>query len=496
MRAALRVSIVSTIVFFVASSGAFADKLCLQTTVNRKNLRATSKSLLAPRCPKGFTELIDTLKLQAPAGAQGAAGPKGDKGDRGDMGPKGDPGPGVSWVEASSATRMEANIGYIVNGGKQVDLTLPSNLAVGDIVQIRGGKLRTPWRILPGTAGQVIQGFEGIAAAGRLSWRSMDVSADGQRLVGVVGGGSIYTSTDSGISWTERKSAGQRQWETVASSDDGMTLIAGGYGFLYTSSDGGETWAQRTAADYQSDGTVVSSADGTKVMWASRNEAFLFTSQDGGDSWTKCESAGQGDWSSIASSADGLKLAGLRHNYENDTQQSRLMVSEDGGATWTSKEAPAGFIWGWTISLSSDGRTIITGLGNQFSSPRFVAISTDGGATWVKRAPAGEKDIEWIFEVASSTDGQTIYATLIVDGETEVYRSVDTGNSWAMVFSSAMQISGLRINASGSTFYGILPTDRKWINSIFSSGLTAFTELKGYGNLKLIYLGENTFGRE
>jgi len=56
------------------ASSAFADKLCLQTTVNKKTFKATNKSVVAASCPKGFTELADTSRFQGAAGATGAAG--------------------------------------------------------------------------------------------------------------------------------------------------------------------------------------------------------------------------------------------------------------------------------------------------------------------------------------------------------------------------------------------------------------------------------------
>ena len=42
-----------------------------------------------------------------------------------------------------------------------------------------------------------------------------------QKLAAVVAGGLIYTSTDSGVTWTEQPSAGSRNWYSIASSSDG-----------------------------------------------------------------------------------------------------------------------------------------------------------------------------------------------------------------------------------------------------------------------------------
>ncbi len=42
-----------------------------------------------------------------------------------------------------------------------------------------------------------------------------------QKLVAGVYNGYIYTSTDSGATWTEATDLGSRSWQALASSDDG-----------------------------------------------------------------------------------------------------------------------------------------------------------------------------------------------------------------------------------------------------------------------------------
>jgi hypothetical protein len=76
-------------------------------------------------------------------------------------------------------------------------------------------------------------------------------------------GGRIYTSSDSGVSWTARES--DRNWFGVASSADGSKLVASvEHGQLYTSSDSGVSWTARESNRYW--WNVASSADGSKLV--------------------------------------------------------------------------------------------------------------------------------------------------------------------------------------------------------------------------------------
>jgi hypothetical protein len=76
-----------------------------------------------------------------------------------------------------------------------------------------------------------------------LNWSSVAMSADGTRLVAVnwangniASVSSIYTSTNSGVTW-QTNNAPNQTWQSVASSADGGKLVAavGSGGGIYTS---------------------------------------------------------------------------------------------------------------------------------------------------------------------------------------------------------------------------------------------------------------------
>jgi photosystem II stability/assembly factor-like uncharacterized protein len=158
------------------------------------------------------------------------------------------------------------------------------------------------------------------------NWLSVASSADGSRLVavaniinGTTNGNVIYTSTDSGLNWTRTGAPASNQWISVASSADGSKLVAASaavivttnyylYGSIYTSRDSGMTWTSNNVpnAQWQS---VASSADGTKlVAVAIEPMGLIYTSTNSGTTWISNNVPNDVGWYSVASSADGDKL--------------------------------------------------------------------------------------------------------------------------------------------------------------------------------------------
>src|SRR5579859_6869614 len=65
-------------------------------------------------------------------------------------------------------------------------------------------------------------------SAPQTNWVSLAASADGTKLVAVSGSsvnGSVYTSTNSGFTWTLQTNAPIVYWGSVASSADGNYLV-------------------------------------------------------------------------------------------------------------------------------------------------------------------------------------------------------------------------------------------------------------------------------
>ena len=242
---------------------------------------------------------------------------------------------------------------------------------------------------LPGDYVWQKAGTQGITGD-QADWSSITSSADGTKLAAVVSGGSIYTSTDSGATWTEQTAAGSRDWISITASADGTKLAAVvGVGSIYTSTDSGATWTEQTAAGSRYWYSITSSADGTKLA-AVAYGGSIYTSTNSGTTWTQQTAAGSRYWTSITSSADGTKLAAV-------VDGGYIYTSTNSGATWTEQTAAGSRYW-ISITASADGTKLAAAVAYGGS----IYTSTDSGSTWTEQTAAGSR--EWQ-SIASSADG-------------------------------------------------------------------------------------------
>ena len=158
-------------------------------------------------------------------------------------------------------------------------------------------------------------------------WSAVASSSDGTKLV-AAGGGYIYTSTDSGATWTQQTGAGRRSWNAVASSSDGARIVAAvefgsepgqnwAPGFIYTSTDSGATWTQLTGAGCRYWVAVASSSDGTRLAASDMSISYettlissdnrIYVSGDSGATWMPQPNIPGG--TSLWLSPDGSKIA-------------------------------------------------------------------------------------------------------------------------------------------------------------------------------------------
>ena len=308
-----------------------------------------------------------------------------------------------------------------------------------------GGLCATPAVVIPAVVTPANTG----KPVGRGSWHGFASSSDGTKLLtGDEANGYIYTSTDSGLTWTQRTGAGTGQWNGFASSADGTKLVTGNrnYGYIFTSADSGATWIKRdegiaappkyllpgaaqpkygktfdVVGDIADKGRgmwygFASSADGPKLVTGGFRD-YLYTSWDSGATWIKRTRIGGGYLYGFASSADGSKLfTGSFGDY--------LSTSTDSGATWTQRTG-AGRGWWYGFASSADGTKLVTGdCIHGDGTGGYIYTSTDSGATWIKRTGAGRG--YWL-GFASSSDGTKL---LTGDYYGIISISADSGATW------------------------------------------------------------------
>lgn len=254
------------------------------------------------------------------------------------------------------------------------------------------------------------------------TWISVDMTPSGDKMVAVAFGGEMFMSTDRGASWNQvthpalAETAGttagsfNREWESVAISDDGMHIaaavlrdtVAGTAGPIYLSHDGGVTWAASSAPSAEWRGITMS--PNGQLLTAVAIGGRVYTSNDFGATWTASPGdTANRDWYRVASSADGQTIAAAEHI------GGRMYITHDRGASWTLAGTPAGDYT--TVAMSADGRVIvasITGERTPGVPDGAVYLSTNGGASFTAMPMPGTDD-NWR-AVAMSADGNMLIA--------------------------------------------------------------------------------------
>ena len=253
-------------------------------------------------------------------------------------------------------------------------------------------------------------------------WIAIASSADGNKLVGVALNGDIVLSTNAGSTWSP-SGAPSRAWYSVASSADGTKLVAGagrnlelGPGGIYTSADSGLTWTNVFAAEHQY--SIASSADGVTLLAAATlviGVSRSLVSTNTGATWNSCDNPSkkplwQADRYFVAVSANGTKLAAA-------ASTGGIAISQDSGTTWTMTGAPR---YSWTsIASSADGNRLVAA-----TSGGGIYVSADGGLNWTLTSVP--RSAYWT-SVASSADGSRLVAVALYRF---IYTSADSGLSW------------------------------------------------------------------
>jgi hypothetical protein len=411
----------------------------------------------------------------------------------------------VSWQNVTGTNQQaQPNTGYIANNAAQVTITLPIAPNLGDIVRVSG--VGAGGWVIAQNAGQCIQAGQFGAwytnwntltnwtySLGSFSseWGGIASSADGTKLVVVpdMSGGAMYSSTNSGLTWTPTGPA-STNFYAIASSADGTKLVAAGgpSGGIWTSTNSGFTWTKTSAPNGS---CIASSTDGNKLAVV----AFgIYTSTNSGLTWTQT-SAPATNLLSIASSADGTKLAASGSGDWNYTTHRSgpgigIYTSTNSGLTWNRTSAP---LTNWTgIASSADG-TKLAAVWDSYNGSSWsggIYLSTNSGGTWTQ---ASVPSSNWNC-IASSADGTKLAAG--ADPGT-TYISTDSGVTWIQTSAYFSEWDSIAFSADGTklaaTEYYAIWTAQAAIQSTTTPGTGGYLTASQGSAIELLYTGNGRF---
>ena len=287
------------------------------------------------------------------------------------------------------------------------------------------------------------------------AFTSVASSSNGQKLVSCAkSSGSIWTSTDGGVTWIERTSAGSRNWISVASSSNGTKLIAADQGgSIWTSSNSGVTWTERpdVGPSPQTWSAVAISANGTYALASAGvpgvSSDYVYLSSNSGATWTQTGSSQRNDWTSLTISDNGATL------YATNSGQyyGPIQKSTNSGATWSAIPYSNKGTAFYCIASSSDGTKLITGDGSN-GIGSGVWTSTNTGLTWTNNTSYLQSQvIGFTGSVVSSNDG----VNLAVVANNSVWTSQNSGDTWTQETTPTGANLQIACDAPGTTLYAV-----------------------------------------
>lgn len=235
------------------------------------------------------------------------------------------------------------------------------------------------------------------------------MSSDGSKLFACVNSEYIYASNDGGLNWTAQTSSGKKNWSGISCSSDGNKLaaICNKYNssilhqqsedqesYVCTSTDGGLNWITQTGAGNKNWNSIASSGDGTKLI-ACAGKGYIYVSHDSGLTWSENTCCEIKEWISVAMSSAGSKMMAISVNPAN------AHVSMDSGETW---ESIGGGSWSG-IAISPDASIMGACVDN--NSDGYVYTSTDG-FNWTRHNDIGTR---WWDKLTFNQDGTKIFVT-------------------------------------------------------------------------------------
>ena len=273
-------------------------------------------------------------------------------------------------------------------------------------------------------------------------------------IAGSIGVGNIFTSSDLNSNFTSGTGsstwgshADSKNWSCITTSADGTKLAAGIYGssnYIYTSTNSGVTWTQQNSPAKFWTG-IASSGSGTILAACAkagtRAADYIYTSTDSGVTWTQQTAAGQYNWSSITISSDGTKVAACI----DPNQKIVTGVYSGGSWTWTYQAGANSSFWK-SITSSSNGNIIYACETNALVTTGNIWKSTNSGVSWTNISPFTST---W-FGITTNATGTKVAAYTSTGSVGQIYVSTDSGATFSGPYSGAYRWKSISYSSDGS----------------------------------------------
>ena len=378
---------------------------------------------------------------------------------------------------AGTAVQAQANTAYLLTNLQAVTITLPSTPRIGDVVRIAGagsggwtlaqnpGQLvlgqnlvstLTPWSLVPGPV--VGQG------------QSIASSADGMHLIAGYAG-FLEISSDSGATWSAPPNQPAGTGFRFALSADGQHEAGAASGrYVYVSSDFGTNWIAETNSVVTNYYGIAMSADGSRLVTVV-NGGGIYASADFGTHWTQT-SAPTNAWIGVTSSADGSRLVAAAY-------LGGIYYSTNFGTNWHLSAAPGTNLWA-ALTSSADGARVVA-----LENSTNAWFSTDAGLDW-QSSPITIASFDG---VACSADGLRLAAS--ASGIIQI--STDGGLTWLTSHAPSLAWRGVASSAVGNFFVTGGFSGVYAFRTTTATGTTGYLSGGPYTAVEVQYIGNGQF---
>lgn len=290
---------------------------------------------------------------------------------------------------------------YTNDGGENWNVEL-TNATHHDVEFLADG---SAWIV--GYAGTMYRSTDGGVSWNRIGqpggWSLLAVTFSNAQYGCAVGStGTIWITSNGGNNWTKVTRGSRSDVLDIQFTDPDHGWVAGFGGVLRTT-DGGQTWEQ-TECSASSTLWFLDSQNG----WACDYQGNLDRTYDGGITWSRTRDA-------VESRVYDMVFIDSLHGWVSG--MPAILRTDDGGFNWTVQWAGGGWLWGITFVDTLHGWAV---------GDNSTILHTDnGGRSWQQQtAPvvAGLKDVFFVDTLRGWAVG----------GSSAILATTDGGNNWVL----------------------------------------------------------------